>query len=517
MALGSALRRARERHPEKSALLFEKQRWTYAALDEITDRIGAALLKDRIRPGDRVALLLPNSPELVFLYYACFKVGAVVVPLNALLQAPELGYMINHCDARLLISDATLFAGLQDLRPDLPGVEKYYVAGDASGFSGVSPFQELLGQPHVAGEFPDIADADMAAILYTSGTTARPKGVVHTHRSFEQMAKTVTDVLGFSDSGCDAVFGIAVPLFHASGIALMLVPAFSVGATAVVLPQFVPHLVLQALADHRVDCFFALPFMYNALIHCPAAATCDLSSLRYAAAGGDSVPIEINAGFRDAFGVELCETCGMTEVAPYSINPPNGLKKTGSIGLPASGMQLRLVDDVGNEVARGCVGEILVKSEATMIGYWKDTDATAQALRDGWLHTGDLARIDEDGYYWFAGRKKEIIVKGGANISPMEIEEAISEHPAVKEAGVAGGPHDVLGQVVHAFVVLHGDRQIDGEGIKSFLRKRIAEYKIPETVGVVPALPRGLTGKIDRKRLREMAAAIESPPLEGSP
>ena len=244
--------------------------------------------------------------------------------------------------------------------------------------------------------------------------------------------------------------------------------------------------------------------MLNALVHAPGAASFELPSLRACFAGGDAVATELQRRFKDMFGTDVTEGCGMTEAQPYTANPIGGRGKAGSIGPPAPGATLRLVDPFGRDVPRGEEGEILVQSTGMMIGYWNDPEATAATINDGWLRTGDLARVDEDGYYWFVGRKKEIIIRGGSNISPLEVEEALYQHPAVREVGVVGLPDPALGEVVAAFISLKTAATEDD--FRQFLAPRMAAYKIPERIYFVPDLPKGLTGKVQRKALKELAA-----------
>jgi len=267
-----------------------------------------------------------------------------------------------------------------------------------------------------------------------------------------------------------------------------------------------PPGVLEQLQRHRVTIFGALPVMLNALLHVPNASSFDISGLRACFAGGDAVATELQRRFKETFRVDVTEACGMTEVQPYACNPLGARGKVGSIGLPAPGATLRLVDEFGRDVADGEAGEVLVKSPAAMVGYWKDPDATAATIRDGWLSTGDLARKDADGYYWFVGRKKEIIVRGGSNISPLEVEDAIYQYPAVREVGVVGCPSSDLGEVVLAFVGLKNGDSATEQDIKDFLAARMAAYKIPERIIFVPELPKGLTGKVHRRTLKEWAA-----------
>jgi long-chain acyl-CoA synthetase len=516
MPLADAVRQARARHPHKQALIVGDRGWTYEQFDEITDRIGASLLRRGIRPGDRVALHFANGPEIVFGYYACWKIGAVAVPLNIRLKGPEIEYILNHCGVRFFIGHADLFADVHAVRANLRSVEHTFLAGDRSAFPETEPFKELAARPaarmafpcmldtRFCPTFPRVTEDAIAAILYTSGSTARPKGVTHSHATLEQLS---ADCITSTGMNSEQLSGCFAPLCHMSGFGIHMLPALRLGATLLIIPRFEPDAVLRALEEHRVNVIFGLPVMYNDLIHCPGASAYDLGSLEICLAGGDAVPTELQRQFQARTGVEITEVHGMTEVCPCFANPVRGLKKVGSIGLPAAGISARLVDDEGRDLPSGAVGEILVKSEATMVGYWEDPEATAAALQDGWLRTGDLARRDEDGYYWFVGRKKQIIIRGGSNISPLEVEEAILQQPAVQEAGVVGVPDATWGEIVQAHVALKEGAKASETELQWFLKERIAAYKIPEAIHFLPELPKGLTGKIDRRALRDRAAA----------
>jgi long-chain acyl-CoA synthetase len=504
MALADSIRQARARHPDKQALIVGERSWTYQQFDEITDRIGASLLRRGIRPGDRVALHFPNGPEIVFGYYACFKIGAVAVPLNIRLKGPEIEYILKHSGARLVIGESDLVSEIAGARADLTTVEEYVLAGDASAFPGARPFADLLQRPATGVTFPTVDDDAVAVILYTSGTTARPKGVTHTHATLGHQAASMVEC---GDVRPEDTLAIATPLCHASGFTCHLLPAMHVGATALIIPRPDLEQVLRALARHRATWFLGLPVLCNNLVHSPGAASYDLSALRVVLAGGDGVSPELQRRFHESFGVEIAEVWGMTEIVPGCVNPISGRYKVGSIGLPAPGVRVRLVNDAGRDVLPGEVGEILVKSDGVTIGYWEDPESTAAALQVGWLRTGDLARQDEDGYYWFVGRKKQIIIRGGSNISPLEVEEAISQHLAVKEAGVIGVPDATWGEIVQAYVALKEGEQASETELQWFLRDRIAAYKIPEAIHFLPELPKGLTGKIDRRALRDRTTA----------
>ncbi|MEK6260829.1 MAG: AMP-binding protein [Planctomycetota bacterium] len=507
LPLVELLRQVGREHAERIAFRFEDRAWTYAELDRSTDALAAGLHGRGLRRGDRVAFLLPNSPELVFLNLACLKIGAIAVPMNVRLKGAELAYILNHCRARLVVVHADLFANLEPVRPDLAHVETLFVVGAAPP-QGCEAFDGLIQTEPVRAEWPAASLDDPAAILYTSGTTARPKGVTHTHRSLTSTVRNYVATVGLKVD--DVVLGM-LSMSHIFGFTLQLLSPLSVGATVVASPSFDADRVLGLITRHQVTHLYGLPVMFDALTRQPLGESVDVKSLRYCLAGGDAVSRRLNATVYAMLGVELYEGCGMTEVIPYAINRPGIENRVGSIGMPAVGMSLRLVNDAGQDVADGEVGEILVQSESVTIGYWEDPEATAAVLRDGWFHTGDLGRRDEAGYYWFVGRSKEIIVRGGSNISPLEVEAAIAQHPAVHEAAVVGVPHPTYGETVAAFVVLKSGTTASEQELRQFAAQKIADYKIPEQVTFLTEFPRGLTGKVQRKALKELASKTKNP------
>jgi long-chain acyl-CoA synthetase len=513
MLLANQFRQSRQQFPNKVALIYGDRSWTYQECDEITDQIAVALAERGIRAGDRVAFLLPNCPEMVFLYFACFKLGAIAVPLNVRLKGAELAYILNHSQARLCISHADLFGEIQSVRANLASVEQFYMVGDAAPYSDVQPFERLLQTTDPEVALPPIAADAIAAILYTSGTTARPKGVTHSHQTLAHTVRYHTEAVNLQPTD---VLGGMLPMAHIFGFALQLLGPLSIGASLVILPRFDPALVLPAIQAHRITCLYGLPVMFNALVNDPDASAYDVRSLRLCLGGGDAVPPVLNQQMQQRFGTEIYQGCGMTEVIPYTLNCPDHPNRVGSIGPASVGMTLRLIDAAGQDVPQGQVGEVLVQSDALMLGYWNDPIATAEALQDGWLHTGDLAWRDSDGYYWFVGRSKEIIVRGGSNISPMEVEAALYEHPAVREAAVVGIPDPVLGERVTGFVALKPGRALAADDLIAFVAERLAAYKVPETITYLPELPKGLTGKIHRKTLKDWAATAQSPQTIGT-
>jgi long-chain acyl-CoA synthetase len=500
MSLSEHLQSARLFDANHVALVAGARRWTYGQLDEVTRQLAAGLVKLGLQPGERVALQLSNCPELVIAYYACFKLGAICVPINNRFAAPEIEYAINHAACRICISQSNLYTSIAPIRSRLKSLEHVFLVDCAADLSENS-FAQLLNCSADSVSFPAVPDDAAAAILYTSGTTSRPKGVTHTHKSLAATAHyhgTHTRIQS------DDIVCIVPPMCHIFGFATQMVTGIWAKAQLVIIPRFDPELILRTIEEHHGTRIAGLPVMFQALVSHPQARQYSIRSLRFCFGGGDAVPIALQEKFRSTFGVPILEGCGMTEVIPFTLNLPGNLRM-GSIGQACPGMTIRLVDDAGKDVALGSVGEILVRSDAAMIGYWQDPEATESTMAGGFIHTGDLGRLDEDGYYWFLGRKKQIIIRAGSNISPLEVEDALYQHPAVGECGVVGVPDPAVGEAVWAFVALSNDQAISAEELQGIVRERIAAYKVPEVITFVSELPKGPTGKVCRRTLREIA------------
>jgi long-chain acyl-CoA synthetase len=498
MTLHATLEAGARAFPDRCWLRFEDASWSYAQGNAAAEKIARGLVEQGIRPGDRVGLLFANSPEIVFCYFACFKAGAVAVPLNTRFQTPEMIYALNHSGARILIGQPGLIAPLLAERERLTGIETIFVAG--GDLPGTESFSALTGE----ADLPPVAEDALAVVMYTSGTTSRPKGVMHSHATFGRQSANYLEVLG-ANAYAEALGSL--PLCHVAALSIMLLSGTKAGGTLTILPRFEPGAMLRAIARHRITFAGGMPVMINALINHPDAASYDLTSLKHFAGGGDCVPLEMQNRFRQLFGVVVDELCGMTEVM-YCNQPVNlGQRRAGSIGKPFGDVRIRLEDADGNEVPDGEVGEIVVFSGAVTLGYWNDPENTKLALRGGGMHSGDLARRDADGYLWFAGRAKDIIIRGGSNISPGEVEDVLYTHPAVYEAGVVGVPCSELGQRVRAYVALKPGAQATDRDLIAWAAKSIAAYKVPESIEFLTVLPKGLTGKVHRKTLRDQAAA----------
>ncbi|AJF69297.1 long-chain-fatty-acid--CoA ligase [Streptomyces vietnamensis] len=482
------------RQPERPALRLGEQVITYAELDERSARAAALLSSEGVRPGDRVALMLPNVPEFVVLYYGILRAGAVVVPMNPLLKTRETEFHLADSGA------VRLFEWHQ-----APGEGAQGAAAAGVRHTAVEPtaFAEALGRYEPLPEVADTDDEDMAVLLYTSGTTGRPKGAVLSHAGLRHNTE-VNSVHIQEMTPEDVVVG-CLPLFHIFGQICTMSAAVRSGASLVLIPRFEPGAVLAAIARERATVFEGVPTMYAALLQHPSDA--DVSTLRMCISGGASLPVEILHGFERRFGCPVLEGFGMSETSPVvTFNHPDRPRKAGSIGTPIRDVEVRLLDDKGQDVARGEIGELAVRGPNLMKGYWNRPEETEAAIPDGWLRSGDLARADEDGYLYIVDRKKDMIIRGGYNVYPREIEEVLHEHPAVALAAVVGLPHPELGEEVAAAIVLRPAGEATPDELREYVKERVAAYKYPRRVWLVDALPLGPSGKILK---REITAPVE--------
>jgi long-chain acyl-CoA synthetase len=479
-------------YPDRAAVRLDELVLTYEELDERSARVAGLLAAHGVEPGDRVGVMLPNVPQFPMLYYGVLRAGAVVVPMNPLLKAREIAYYLEDSGARLLFAwDATAAEAGK-------GAE---VAG--AGLVAVAPaaFDQLLGEQAPVTSVTPRADDDTAVILYTSGTTGKPKGAELTHANLRQNAAvTATTLLRLEPD--DVVMG-CLPLFHSFGQTCGLNAAVGSGACLTLLPRFDPGRALEVIQRDRVTIFEGVPTMYVALLNHPQRGDHDAGSLRLCVSGGAALPVEVLRGFEDAFGCIILEGYGLSETSPVaSFNHPERDRKPGSIGTPIQDVEMRLVGPLGEDVPAGEVGEIAIRGHNLMKGYWRREDATREAVPDGWLRTGDLARQDEDGYFFIVDRKKDLIIRGGYNVYPREIEEVLYEHPAVAEAAVVGIPHPTHGEEVGAAVVLKPGAEATAAELRAFCSERVAAYKYPRHVWLEAALPKTATGKVLRREVQ---------------
>jgi long-chain acyl-CoA synthetase len=437
-------------------------------------------------------------PAFPIVFFGALGAGAVVVPMNPLLKSREIAYYLGDSGARVLFTwPSAADEGAKGAAE--AGVQVIEVPEPALG---------TLLAGRVAARWAEPAAGDDAVILYTSGTTGRPKGAELTHANLYRNAE-LTAVTLLRNGPDDVVMG-CLPLFHVFGLTCGLNAALFGGSSLTLLPRFDPGQALQIIGRDKVTIFEGVPTMYAAMLHHLDGAQADVSSLRLCVSGGAALPVEILRGFEQAFHCMILEGYGLSETSPVaSFNHPDQVRKPGSIGTPIVGVRMRVVDDAGADVPAGEVGEIVIAGHNIMRGYWRNPEATAAAMirgggkaGGGWFRTGDLARVDEDGYFYIVDRKKDVIIRGGYNVYPREVEEVLYEHPAVAEAAVVGIPHDELGEEIGAAVNLKPGETVTAGELIAFARDRIAPYKCPRRVWMVPGLPKGPTGKILHREVR---------------
>src|SRR6202453_557430 len=476
-------------HAGRVAVRVDNAAMTYRALDEASARVAGLLHERGLRPGDRVGIMMPNVAEVPVVYYGVLRAGGVVVPMNPLLKGREVAYYLSDSGARLIFA----WHGFADQAQAGAGqAEAELIVVDGDGFP------DLLASVTPDFQVADADDEDTAEILYTSGTTGHPKGAELTHANLISNAEVSrADIVRAGPD--DVIFG-GLPMFHVFGQTVALNVAVAAGACLTLLPRFDAAHALRIIADHQVTVFEGVPTMYVALLHQPDRADYDTSALRECISGGAALPVEVLRGFEEAFGVPVLEGYGLSETSPVaSFNHPGRERKPGSIGTPIRDVQMRLGDGEDNQVPTGEVGEIVISGPNVMKGYWQRPEATAEALAGGWFHTGDLARVDEDGYFYIVDRKKDLIIRGGYNIYPREIEEVLYEHPAVAEAAVIGLPHSSLGEEVGAAVSLKPGASATPTELRDYVKGQVAAYKYPRHVWILDELPKGGTGKIQKR------------------
>ena len=492
MNLAASLARNAADNPDRVAIHLGDQTTSYGELDDQSARVAGLLAARGIAPGTPIGIMLPNVPEFASVYYGILRTGAVVVPMNPLLKAREIAYYLGDSGAPVIFA----------WHVTAPEVE---IGAKEAGAEAVlvdpATFPDILATASPAPQVVDRAAYDTAVVLYTSGTTGHPKGAELTHANLiNNVEVSAADLFQLGPD--DLIFG-GLPLFHAFGQTCTLNAAIMTGASLTVLPRFDAAKALGILADQRVTIFAGVPTMFSALLHVPDRSGYDVSALRLCISGGAAMPVEVLRQFEDAFDCIVLEGYGLSETSPVaSFNHPGRERKPGSIGTPIRGVEMRVVDASGAEVPQGEVGEIAIRGHNIMKGYLNRPDATAEAVSaDGWFRTGDIGRVDEDGYYYIVDRKKDLIIRGGYNIYPREIEEVLYEHPEVAEAAVVGIPHPELGEEVGAAVALKPGATVTTDELRSYVKSQVAAYKYPRRVWIVDALPKGPTGKILKKEI----------------
>ncbi|HEX6667876.1 MAG TPA: long-chain fatty acid--CoA ligase [Solirubrobacterales bacterium] len=494
--LASIVTDSAARAPERVAVRLGDVELTYAQLDERSARLAALLRERGMEQGDRVGVMLPNVPEFPIAYYGVLRAGGVVVPMNVLLKRREIAFYLEDSGAKIVLAwhgfAEEARDGAADAGSELIEVEP---ASFAALLDGAEPHSELA----------DSAEEDTAVILYTSGTTGKPKGAELTHFNLSRNADISSRTTCVVSEG-DVVLG-ALPLFHSFGQTVGMNASLRVGATLTLVPKFDPADTLETIQRDKVTHFYGVPTMYGAILHHPDREDYDTSSLRTCVTGGASMPVEVLRGFEEALGCVVLEGYGLSETSPVaSSNHPDMERKPGSIGTPLEEVEMKVFDEDDNEVAQGEIGEIVIRGHNVMKGYWQRPDATAEAMRGGWFHTGDMAKVDEEGYFFIVDRKKDLIIRGGYNVYPREVEEVLYEHPKIREAAVVGIAHDQWGEEIGAAVVCHDGEELEASEVSEYVKERIAAYKYPRVVWFLDELPKGPTGKILKREIETPAA-----------
>ncbi|MBI5968190.1 MAG: long-chain-fatty-acid--CoA ligase [Deltaproteobacteria bacterium] len=483
----------------KVFLWEEKKSLTYREFDLVTDRLAAALQSLGLQKGDHAAVLFPNSLDTLLCYFSIIKAGGTAIPINSLYTPREIAFILNNSEAKFLLAAGQFQKTIEEIRPQLPNLNLaiFRQEEDHSIIKAVERLAISAGSLKAVS----LSSEDNAIIFYTSGTLGQPKGVMLTHGNCTFSGPNIARAYGLKEG--DITMAV-LPLVHVFAVASPVFGSLSSGGTVVIMERFQAESVLQAFQNYRITWFPGVPTMFNYIYHAYQQGTYDTSSMRMGLSGGASLSVELLKNWEERFGAYILEVYGLTEsTGLVTANPVHGHRKAGSIGLPVANVQTRLVDREGLEVLRGEVGELLFKGPNATKGYWKLPEETAESIRDGWVYTGDLAKQDEDGYFYIAGRKKDLIITGGYNVYPREIEEILYTHPAIYEAAVVGVPDEVKGEIPKAFVTLKPGQQTSEGEIISFCKANLARYKVPRQVEIRSELPKSSTGKILHRELRK--------------
>jgi long-chain acyl-CoA synthetase len=522
--LSTLLETSAKNYPDREAIVFPAtgRRMTYAEVDMVANMVANFLVSKGIRPGDKVALSCPNLPYFSLVYWGILKAGGTVVPLNVLLKGREVAYHLGDSDAKAYFcfeGTAELpigqegFAGFQDAE----GCELFVaITADLmadSPFEGTQTFGQILGGMEGTFDTVQTDEDDTAVILYTSGTTGQPKGAELRHRNMRDNATLGESLFGV-DPERPETFLCVLPLFHSFGQTVIQNAGAATGSKVVMLPRFEAGPALQLMQDEEITFFAGVPTMYWGLLGAleEAGDSIDVhklaANLRVAASGGSALPVEVHRNFKERFGVTILEGYGLSETSPVaSFSPPDAEPRVGSIGIPIPGVEMKLIqpeswDEVDpDRTDPDAIGEIAIKGHNIMKGYYGRPDATDEAIRDGWFRSGDLGRRDADGWYYIVDRSKDMIIRGGYNIYPREIEEVLMSHPDVSLAAVIGVPHESHGEEIKAVVILNDGASVTEEKLVEWSKKEMAAYKYPRVIEFVPSLPMTATGKILKREL----------------
>lgn len=501
MNLASYVEKSAERSPQKVAIRFEGKKTTYQKLNSDCNRLANGLKDLGLAPGHRCLVMLPNSTHIVKVYYALAKLGAIAIPVNYLLHRHELAHIISDAEPQAIIGSADYLSEICEVLNQSSGPRILLATGKPDDHR----FQKLetAYSDQTAFVTHPAKDDDILSIIYTSGTTGVPKGVMLTQKNLVSNSTTISEIRGSIEP--DTIIIGVLPLFHIYGINSVLNASMYMGLTVELFPQFDPVRVLDVIEKENRTILFAIPPMYNCLLDIAADRPPKKNSLKFCVSGGASLPVEVLIQFTDFFDATIYEGYGLTEAPVCLENPFGQPTHVGSIGTPIPGFSARILDNMGGEVKPGEMGELAVKGPGVTKGYLNLPEITEQTIPDGWLHTGDIARMDEEGYYYIVDRKEDLIIRGGYTIYPREIEEILYQIPEVLETAVYGIPHSQLGQEISAVVVLKEGAQISKDLIQAYVKENVAPYKYPRVINIVTdPLPKSGSGKIMKKEIQKM-------------
>lgn len=507
MNLSAQLHKTAEQFPQKSAYVFMDQETSYANLDASVSKFADGLKQLGVKKGDHIALIVGNSPHFVIGLYGALRVGATVIPINPIYTADEISYMLQDGDVKAVIAVDLLLPILKRIIGHAPFLEHVILCETTDTVENIPSyfhtFSQVVNRGEATYDFLELKEEDVALILYTSGTTGKPKGAMLTHKNIYLNAQDVADYL--SINGNDRVVA-ALPMFHVFCLTVSLNAPLMNGGTILIEPKFSPSSIFELIQNRQATIFAGVPTMYNFLLQHDKGKKEHFHTVRLCISGGASMPVALLTNFERKFGVMVAEGYGLSEASPVTcFNPIDRERKAGSIGTSIMNVENKVVNELGEEVEVGQVGELIVKGPNVMKGYYKLPEDTEYALRDGWLYTGDLARMDKEGYFYIVDRKKDLIIVGGYNVYPREVEEVLYAHRDIVEVAVIGVPDPSLGECVKCYVVCN-NQEITEKKLIAYCKEHLAKYKVPSEIEFLKELPKNTTGKILRRALKQQVS-----------